>query len=91
MEKYPQEKFLYTVQPDDTLLSLVQKFHTTVYAVEVMNPGVDLNQLQAGQVIYMCPGYIEYSPDCHPVHGGISRRELELSNHLRMLWEQHIA
>ena len=91
MEGYPQGKFLYTVQPDDTLLSLVQKFHTTVYAVEVMNPGVDLNQLQAGQVIYVCPGHNYYPPDCHPVHGGISRRELELSNHLRMLWEQHIA
>lgn len=53
MQGYPKGKFLYTIQPDDTLLSLVQKFHTTVYAVEVMNPGVDLNQLQAGQVIML--------------------------------------
>jgi hypothetical protein len=91
MNVCPGEKFPYIIQPDDTLWSLAQKYDTSVYAIQVMNPGVELDQLQAGQVIQICRGYTYYPPDCYPVHEGISRRELELSNHLRMLWEQHIA
>lgn len=91
MNVCPGEKFPYIIQPDDTLWSLAQKYDTSVYAIQVMNPGVELEQLQAGQVIQICRGYTYYPPDCYPGHEGISRRELELSNRLRMLWEQHIA
>jgi hypothetical protein len=91
MDVRPRGKFLYTIQPYDTLWSLARRYNTTVYAFQVINPGVDLNWLQPGQVINICPGYIHYPPNCYPVHKGISKAELELSNHLRMLWEQHVA
>ena len=87
----PKGKFSYTIQPYDTLMSLVQRYHTTVYAIQAINPGVNLNWLQTGQVIYICPGYTDYPPNCYPVHKKITKAELELSNQLRMLWEQHIV
>lgn len=45
-----------------------------------LNPGVDSNYLQIGQVIYICPGY-----GCC-----ISQSGLNLNNDIRMLWEQHV-
>ena len=81
----PRGKFLYTIQQYDTLWYLAQRYRTTVYTIQVMNPEVNLNYLQPGQTIYICPGYI------YPVYKEISQAELELSNHLRMLWEQHIV
>ena len=77
----PEGTFLYTIQPYDTLWLLAQRYNTTVYAIMALNPGVDFNCLQAGQVIYICPRY-EYC---------ISQSALNLNNDIRMLWEQHVT
>ncbi len=41
----------YTIQPGDTFFKLAQRFGTTVQAIQAVNPGVDPNRLQIGQVI----------------------------------------
>ena len=42
--------------------------------------------------ICICPrfGYLTPVPNCYPAVHGISRTGLELINHIRMLWEQHV-
>lgn len=43
--------------------------------------------------MHICPVFGRYMPVtnlCPPVHC-ISKAELELTNHLRMLWEQHVV
>lgn len=41
----------YTIQAGDTFFRLAQRFGTTVAAIQAVNPGVDPNRLQIGQVI----------------------------------------
>ena len=41
----------YTVRRGDTLFALAQRFNTTVSAILSLNPGLDPNALQVGQVI----------------------------------------
>ena len=82
MHTCPKGTFPYIIQPYDTIWSLAHRFNTTAHEIKTLNPWVDLNCLPVGQVICICPGY---RPEC------ISRGELELSNHLRMLWEQHVV
>ncbi|MDD4658178.1 MAG: LysM peptidoglycan-binding domain-containing protein [Eubacteriales bacterium] len=43
--------FLYTIQAGDTYFLLAQRFGTTVAAIQQVNPGVNPNNLQIGQVI----------------------------------------
>ena len=43
--------FQYTIRPGDTYFLLAQRFGTTVAALELVNPGVNPNNLQVGQVI----------------------------------------
>ena len=43
--------FLYTIRPGDTLFSIAQRFNVTVQAIINVNPGIDPNRLQIGQVI----------------------------------------
>lgn len=52
--------FPYKIQSDDTLLSLAEKYNTTVEAISIMNSGIDINSLQTGQFIYICPGLGSY-------------------------------
>lgn len=86
MHAYLKGTFPYIIQPYDTIWSLAHRFNTTVYGISIFNPGVDLNYLQVGQVIHISPGYMYRSrSEC------ISKGELELYNHLRMLWEQHVV
>jgi peptidoglycan DL-endopeptidase LytF len=40
-----------TIQPGDTLSSLARRFNITVQAIFAVNPGINLNNLQAGQLI----------------------------------------
>ncbi|WP_315118101.1 LysM domain-containing protein [uncultured Clostridium sp.] len=91
MFQCPTRIFPYTIKPNDTLWLLAQRYYTTVYAIASLNPGIDLNNLYIGQVIYICPGYRYYCQNFNPVPKGISKAEATLSNHLRMLWEQHVV
>ncbi|HSH35856.1 LysM domain-containing protein [Schnuerera sp.] len=47
----PSGSFPYTIKSGDTLYILAQKYNTTVEAILKINPGIDPNNLQIGQVI----------------------------------------
>lgn len=85
MHPCPMGTFPYTIHPSDTLWLIAQRFHTTVNAIAAVNPGINLNNLYIGQVICI-PSEYEY-----PSPMGISIAASGLSNHLRMLWEQHVV
>src|SRR5690606_27878844 len=65
----PAGSFEYTIRPGDTLFSIAQRFNTTVNAILAINPGLDPNNLQVGQIICVpeqmpprCPaGSFEYT------------------------------
>lgn len=80
---------IHTIQPHDSLFLLARHYNTTIDAIIAANPGVDLRTLYIGQRINVWPGFRNpgpnYSTDC------ITQAEFNLSNHLRLLWEQHIT
>ncbi|MBO8127799.1 MAG: DUF3794 domain-containing protein [Peptococcaceae bacterium] len=46
----------YTIKAGDTLFALAQRFRTTVDQIMAVNPGINPNNLQVGQVITICEG-----------------------------------
>ncbi len=62
-------------------------YGTTVNAIAAVNPGIDINKLYVGQVICINPKSLENNF----ANLGISRAAVALSNHLRMLWVQHVV
>lgn len=79
MSPCPAGTFPYTIQPGDTLWLLAQQYHAGVDKIVTANPEVDPGKLIVGQII------------CIPIGKGISKAELDLSNLMRMLWEEHIV
>lgn len=77
--------FPYTIRPGDTLWLIAQRFNTTIDRIASVNPGIDLNNLYIGQVICIRPEYGFHTPT------GINSGACGLSNHLRLLWEQHVV
>ncbi|MDR7871097.1 MAG: LysM peptidoglycan-binding domain-containing protein [Tissierellaceae bacterium] len=49
--KCPAGSFAYTIKQGDTLYQLAITYNTTVNAIIALNPGIDPNNLQIGQVI----------------------------------------
>ena len=47
----PTGSFSYTIKSGDTLFLLARRYNTTVEAIMRINPGIDPNNLQIGQVI----------------------------------------
>jgi len=47
----PTGSFAYTIKSGDTLFQLARRYNTTVAAIMAINPGIDPNNLQIGQVI----------------------------------------
>jgi len=47
----PPGSFPYTIKAGDTLYSIAQRYGTSVQAIMALNPGIDPNNLQIGQVI----------------------------------------
>ena len=47
----PAGSFEYTIKQGDTLWQLARTYNTTVEAIMALNPGIDPNNLQIGQVI----------------------------------------
>ena len=59
----PQGSFAYTIKAGDTLFQLAKRFNTTVAAIMAINPGIDPNNLQIGQVICI-PQEVPPVPPC---------------------------
>ena len=77
----------YTVKPYDTIWELIQRYNTSIQMVTEMNPQIDLNFLQVGQVIRIRS---EYNPQgCNPPTDCITKAEVNIMNVMRMLWEEH--
>ena len=79
----------HTIQPNDSLYWLAQRFNTSIEAIISANPGIDLSKLYIGQIINVWPGYRNQSQN-YPTNC-ITKTAFNLSNHLRLLWEQHIT
>lgn len=79
MSSCPVGTLPYTIKPGDTLWLLAQRYNTTADAIAAANPGINPDKLIVGQVICIGPGR------------GISKAELDLSNDMRKLWEEHVA
>ncbi|MSU02855.1 LysM peptidoglycan-binding domain-containing protein, partial [Tissierella sp. DSM 105185] len=52
----PTGSFSYTIKSGDTLYNLAIKYNTTVEAIMKLNPGINPNNLQIGQVICIPQG-----------------------------------
>lgn len=90
MRPYRNGFILYTIQPNDTLYTLAQRFGTSVQSIIAANPGVDLRILYVGQRIYIPSNYRNANPNNISQIRLITEAEFTFSNLIRMLWEQHI-
>lgn len=79
MPQCPIGTFSYVVRPGDTLWLLAQRYNVSVNEIVSSNPGINANKLMVGQVI------------CIRLDPKISKVELDLSNEMRKLWEEHVA
>lgn len=84
MPPCPAGMYPYTVQPGDSLWLIATCFHTTVQEIASANPGLDIDNLYIGQTICIPQAFTQ------PMPTGISAAEQTLSNHMRLLWEQHV-
>lgn len=85
----------YSIQQGDTITKIANRFHIQASELSAVNPGINPRYLQIGQLIQIS------TESDHPMHsegtqqgnnhGTISRKELELRNLLRQLWEEHVA
>lgn len=60
----PSGSFQYTIKSGDTLYNLAIKYNTTVEAIMALNPGIDPNNLQIGQVICIPGSVVPPTPTC---------------------------
>ncbi len=91
MTQCPMGTFQYTIRSGDTLWQIAHRYYTTVYDIAAINPGVDVNNLNIGQVICIRPKYQQNTQNSHSNPTEISKAEAALNNHLRLLWEQHVV
>lgn len=84
----------YTVRPYDTFWMLAQVFNTTVESIMRLNPGVDPNNLQVGQVITIHPGFGFYpsSPMDNDMMDDFEFSTMlpDLMDYFHILWGQHV-
>lgn len=80
----------YTVRPGDSLWMIARRFRTDIQAIAAANPGLDVNTLYIGQTLCIPQVPVPYQMPAQPYSTGISKAEQTLSNHLRLLWEQHV-
>lgn len=86
MPPCPSGTYPYAIHSGDSIWLIAQRFHTTIQEIASVNPGLDINTLYIGQIICIPQRYGQMP--AQPM--GISRAEQALSNHMRLLWEQHV-
>ena len=90
MPQYPFKTICYRICPGDTLYVIGQMFNTSIEEIMTVNPGLDPENLTVGQVICLNPG-LEYFSLAQYDANEISKSQLDLSDYLRGLWEQHVT
>ncbi|WML37403.1 hypothetical protein [Clostridium sp. OS1-26] len=75
-------KFFCTFQPYNAP-RLLEEGYSTIYPTTTVNPGANLNCIYSE--------YGDYRQKYFHAPTKISKSEVDLTNALRMLWEQHIA
>ena len=88
MPSCPSGSYSYVIQPGDSLWLITRRFHATIQEIASANPGLDVYNLYIGQTICIPHSYSQVS--AKPITSGISNAEQTLSNHMRLLWEQHV-
>lgn len=91
MLQCPNGSVCYQVCPGDSLFLIALKFNTSTDEILAANPGIDPSKLYIGQVICLQPNTLDLPPCIPQDHDDISKAQVDLSNHIRMLWEQHIT
>jgi len=69
LQRCPLGSFAYTIRPGDTLYVIAINNGTTVEAIMAINPGINPNNLQIGQVICV-PTMVPSVPSVPPCPGG---------------------
>lgn len=84
--------FSYKIQPNDTLWQLAQRYNTTINAISAANPEINLNYLYVGQIICIPSTHAYYNSvqGIAPIGKGYSKKEVDLMNLIRKLWEEHV-
>lgn len=90
MSTCPYEAYQYTIQAGDTLWMIARRFHTNIPMITSLNPGLDTTYLSIGQTICIPQEYNPNQIPAQPISIDISKTEQMLSNHMRLLWEQHV-
>lgn len=80
---------IHTVRPNDSLFRIARYYNTTIEAIIAANPGIDLSTIYIGQRINIRPG--SGNPGQNYTMACITQAILNLSNQIRLLWEQHIT
>lgn len=88
MPPCPAGTFPYTIRSGDFLWLIAQRFQTTIQEIASANRSLDINNLYIGQMICVPQKYNQMP--AQPYVSSISKAEQTLSNHMRLLWEQHI-
>ncbi len=79
----------YEIQSGDSLWMISQRHHTTIQAITAVNPGLDMSNIYIGDIILVPQSCDIYRMPAQEFSDGDITEEA-LSNHLRMLWEQHV-
>lgn len=91
MPQCPFGAVFYRINPGDTLFLISQMYNTTIDGILATNPGIDPYNLYIGQVICLYPGLGYPTLSAYSTSNEISETQEDLSNYIRMLWEQHVV
>lgn len=80
----------YTIRTGDSLWLIAQRFNTTIQAIKSANPNINERNLQIGRIIFIPQRSNSNSTFPKPFCEGFNKAQQMLSNHLRMLWTQHV-
>ena len=87
MQFYPNGNMSYIIQYGDTLWVVAKRFNTTIDAIILANPGIVPENLYVGQRIVLPIGSGVYNANSYKINNDI----FNLSNLLRLLWEQQVT